>query len=897
MRGGFKRYELVDRIGVGGMAEVYRANGVRADGQVVPVVVKKILPSLSSDEGFRQMFVDEARITSLLDHPNVVRMIDLGRMDDQLFLALELVDGTDLQRVLTALEAQKKRLPIPDSIYVISRVLEALEHAHTRTLPDGKAVAIVHRDVSPGNVMIARDGSVKLTDFGIAKGAVRGGHTMVGAVKGNLRYIAPEQIAGGAVGPWSDVYAAGMVLFRMIVGRYPMEFDALGTLVGMIVEGQVPEPREIDPTIPTELDAIVSKAIAFDPPVRYGRARDFQEALERWAREARLSLSPQGVGASVRVLLGAPARPVRTEMVTVVEVEGDTGGQTVFKSVLPQAAAAPPANPFEPEIVEADVVDVTRKSIVRRPRPTKEITEDHTTTDEVRPAFARGLDGDDSADFPVVRGTAGGMGTSDFVIPDDVPVLSTGEVEMRLRHGNTSISPSPPERPDETDRTKPGGIPKTPAPTQREEVSQDVPNLARGDDDARRPWEPDLDAFGTPAKPAASPEPEPEPEPDDAAPLASTTDSFAIPVVATPPPPSVAPPPPGAAGLEEDEHTRPTPIPSREDASVTAKSATAHPGAPAPTPPPLPRTPPAPPPATARAGGTMAIGGFMGHRDTVASISIAPSARFVATGSHDQTVRIWDPATRREVRNLQGHEAAVTAVAVSPDGRFVASVGRDRTLRIWDPFAGNEAFVLNGHDDWIFSVAWSHDSKLLVTCGADRTVRVWNANERRQLFSSEGHGGVVTQVRFLPPWKKQVLSASYDSTLRAWNLSNGAAARRLSHPSMESVRALAVSPEGAYAFSGGADCHVRVWDLSTGTMDSMQGHTGPVVALATPDGNVLGSGSHDGTVKIWDVSARRELKTLRGHRGSVMALAFSPDGKYLLSGGDDRIVAIWQLGL
>ena len=114
---------------------------------------------------------------------------------------------------------------------------------------------------------------------------------------------------------------------------------------------------------------------------------------------------------------------------------------------------------------------------------------------------------------------------------------------------------------------------------------------------------------------------------------------------------------------------------------------------------------------------------------------------------------------------------------------------------------------------------------------------------------------------------------------------------------MESVRTLAVSPEGALAFSGGADCLVRVWDLADGTSIALMGHTGAVVAVASPDGNIVASASHDGTVKIWDVSTRRELKTLRGHRGAVMALSFSTDGKYLLTGGDDRIVAIWQLGL
>ena len=888
--GSFKRYELIERIGVGGMAEVYRAHGIAADGSVVPIVIKKILPTLSGDPRFQQMFVDEARITAHLAHPNVVRLLDMGRMDDQLFLALELVEGVDLQRLLATLEGQRKRLPFADAIYVITKVLEALEYAHDRTLPDGSSMAIVHRDVSPANVLVARDGTVKLTDFGIAKGSVRDGQTMVGAIKGNLRYIAPEQITGGAVGPWSDNYACGMVLFRMIVGRYPIEFDALGTLVGMVVDGNFPRPYELDAQIPAVLDGIVTKAIMKEPAARYGRARDFREALERWAREARLTLGPQGISTAVATQMGLEAKAeakaaIKTKVVSVAERQSENADGTVYKSVSQPV----PVSPFRPEVVDADVEDVTRKSFVRRPRPTLEITADHTTTDEVRPPFARGLGGENDS--------------GDFVIPDDIEVMKSGKIAVPVakeppaaRRGDTLIEPRTTPRPagagaDEEETTRPTAIPKSPitAPAPAPEdlsksTSREVPNLAKDESDSRRGWEPDLDSLGESADLRAA-----------KSPLNPTTSSFNIPVVALPPAPSNAPPP---LFTDEDETTRATVVPKRAGAPVpvvspppTDNTTTVE----SPVPKPKPEAGPALPPP--RAASTMAIGGFMGHKDTVSSIAIAPSSRFVATGSYDQTVRIWDPATRREVRNLVGHAAAVTAISVSPDGRFLASASRDKTVRVWDPISGKEVFVLAGHTDWIFSVAWSHDGKRLVSSSADRTVRVWDTAERRELLCCEGHKGIVTQVRFLPSWQRQVISASYDTSLRIWSLSDGALAKSLGTPSMEAVRALAISPEGEYAFSGGADSQVRVWDLATGSVDALAGHTGPVVALASPDGNTLGSGSHDGTIKIWDVSARREMKTLRGHRGSVMALCFSPDGRYLLSGGDDRIVAIWQLGI
>lgn len=859
----FKRYELVERIGLGGMAEVYRANGITADGTVLPIVVKKILPSFSGDDQFRQMFIDEARITAHLEHPNLVQLLDLGRMDEQLFLALELVEGIDLQRLLAKLEGEGKRLPFADAAYVMTKVLEGLEYAHRRTLQDGTSLGIVHRDVSPGNVLLARDGTVKLTDFGIAKGAVRGGHTMVGAIKGNLRYIAPEQITAGAVGPWSDTYACGMVLFRMVLGRYPIDFDALGTLVGIVVDGTVPRPYELDPQIPPELDAIVSKAISRDSAARFAHARDFQDALVRWARESGHVLSPHGVAGAVAAHLARDAKTAdKTKAVRVVSVvhkqSGNEEGGTVYKSQSVTALR----NPFEPEVVDADVEEVTRKSLVRRPRPTKEITNDFTTTDEVRPPFARGLE-------PSI---------GEFVIPDDIPIL--GVPPSTTRHGATLIE----ERGgasaagvDEEERTAPTPIPRATPPAAQEERSSSlpVPNLASGEGEEKRSWEPDLDSLGEPAD-------LPAPKAPDARPAASAP-SFNIPVMAAPPAPAAAPPPP-QDGVTEAESTRPTQIPGapapRTEDTVTHKSAAST-----------------TPPAEARAIATMAIGGFMGHKEAVSGIAIAPSSRYVATASHDGTVRIWDPATRREVRNLQGHEGPVTCVGISPDGRYVASAGHDKTLRVWEPISGSEAFRLGGHQDWILSVSWSHDGRRIVSSSADRTVRVWDIAERRELFSWSGHAGIVTQARFLPSWMRQVISVSYDATLRLWSLADGSELRSLGAPKMEGVRALAVSPEGEYAFSGGADSLVRVWDLATGSAVTLAGHTGAVAALASPDGNVLGSASHDGTVKIWDVSARREMKSLRGHRGAVKALCFSPDGRYLLSGGDDKIVAIWQLGL
>jgi serine/threonine-protein kinase len=187
----FQRYELLQRIGQGGMAEAWKARGITRDGAALPLVIKKILPELSRDPAFKQMFIDEAAIASQLEHPNIVRFLDFGRLDDQLYIALELVDGADVLHMSRAAREAGRKIGIPAAVAVASGVLAALEHAHTLTGPRGRPLKIVHRDVSAPNVLVSHAGEVKLSDFGIAVAAMRASHTATGMVRGNPRYMSP----------------------------------------------------------------------------------------------------------------------------------------------------------------------------------------------------------------------------------------------------------------------------------------------------------------------------------------------------------------------------------------------------------------------------------------------------------------------------------------------------------------------------------------------------------------------------------------------------------------------------------------------------------------------------------------------------------------------------------
>jgi len=283
------RYELLERIGVGGMAEIFRGTAVAAGGFEKPVAIKRILPHLSQDERFVKLLIGEAQIVSLLRHRTIVQIFDVGLgPDGNYFLVMEYVDGADLGAVYDKLEEKRKRLPVDLALHVCAEVCEALDFAHQAKGPDGDPLRIVHRDVSPANVLLSRSGEVKLTDFGIAKRAEEvTGH---GGVRGKFAYISPEQAINAKVDARSDIYSLGIVLFELLLGHRLYsgmpDFDALRA----VRDGRVPNPREIDPELDPELERILLTALARDPADRFPNARDFGTQM----RSFRYSLSSSG---------------------------------------------------------------------------------------------------------------------------------------------------------------------------------------------------------------------------------------------------------------------------------------------------------------------------------------------------------------------------------------------------------------------------------------------------------------------------------------------------------------------------------------------------------------------------------------------------------------------------
>ncbi len=277
----FGQYEIIEKIASGGMAELYKAKRTGVEGFQKIVAIKKILPHLADDEEFVTMFADEAKLAAQLNHPNIIHIYDLGKIQEGgYFIAMEHVDGRDLRSIEQSGHAHSQQLPVPLAVYIASKVASALDYAHRRRDAEGQDLNIVHRDVSPQNILISYEGEIKLCDFGIAKAASKASRTQSGALKGKIQYMSPEQAWGKPIDRRSDLFSLGVVLHEMLTGERLFRGDTDITVLEKVRSAEVIPPSRMNPEVPTNLDAIVLKALAKDPDERYANASDLLRDLD-----------------------------------------------------------------------------------------------------------------------------------------------------------------------------------------------------------------------------------------------------------------------------------------------------------------------------------------------------------------------------------------------------------------------------------------------------------------------------------------------------------------------------------------------------------------------------------------------------------------------------------------
>ena len=277
----FGKYLLVGEIAVGGMAEVFLAvhRGVGVEGFIKVVVIKRVLPHLTSNPDFVRMFVDEARLEARLEHSNIVRTYEFGEVDGHYFTAMEYLPGEDLCKVLNNLAVSRQLMPLHIAVGITSQVCHGLHFAHQFTDTAGKPLNLVHRDINPANIIITYGGEVKVIDFGVAKSNANV-RTISGTIKGKVAYMPPEQVLGGEVDQRADVFSAGVVLWEVLTGRPLFLRNNEAATLYAIMNAPIPPPSKLRTEVPSQLDKIVLRALARSPAERYASAEEMANDLD-----------------------------------------------------------------------------------------------------------------------------------------------------------------------------------------------------------------------------------------------------------------------------------------------------------------------------------------------------------------------------------------------------------------------------------------------------------------------------------------------------------------------------------------------------------------------------------------------------------------------------------------
>jgi serine/threonine-protein kinase len=356
------RYHVVSKIARGGMAEIFLALQQGEQGFQKPVVLKRILPALAADPKFVRMFVDEAHIASTLNHSNLVQVLDLGKSGDQYFLVLEFIDGWSLEQVRRRAQAAKVKLPTPLALSIVSALCRGLAYVHTRER-NGKPLGIVHRDVTPQNVLISQQGEVKLADFGIAKAVGKSEKSATGVVKGKFAYMSPEQSHAMPIDARSDLFSVGTVLYLLTTGRKPFDGPTDADVIMQVRRAKPEKPSTLVRDMNPDVERLINRALRADPDKRWQSAEQMADRidailvklgqpsgpapLKRWleALAARDGAKPPAPAApatpdpSIAIDLGSLDLELEEVAPTAVEEDRGTGADTRPARTRPEPTA------------------------------------------------------------------------------------------------------------------------------------------------------------------------------------------------------------------------------------------------------------------------------------------------------------------------------------------------------------------------------------------------------------------------------------------------------------------------------------------------------------------------------------------------------------------------------
>ena len=317
----FGRYTLVTPIATGGMGAVYLGKMGGVEGFEKLVVIKKILPQFASDEEFVARFVNEAKLLVKLHHGSVAQVLEMGVEDGEYYIAMEFVDGKDLRKLISRCQEQKQPMPVGLALYVMVRLLDALAYAHRKKGDDDRELNLVHRDVSPQNVLVSYEGEVKVIDFGLAKSSLSLSRTNPSMILGKFFYMSPEQARHQKLDRRSDLYAAGICLWELLVGKNPFDDLAPGEIMAVVGSPKIPNPRVLRPELPESIADACMKALAVARESRYATAEEMRGKLTACMIEADPGAGPEALASWMRQQFAREYEAERRAMAALVSVQ------------------------------------------------------------------------------------------------------------------------------------------------------------------------------------------------------------------------------------------------------------------------------------------------------------------------------------------------------------------------------------------------------------------------------------------------------------------------------------------------------------------------------------------------------------------------------------------------
>jgi WD40 repeat protein/tRNA A-37 threonylcarbamoyl transferase component Bud32 len=826
-------YEILGVLGRGGMGVVYKGRQVRLKR---PCALKMILAGAHATKEAAARFIAEAEAIAQLQHPNIIQIHHIGESDGLPFFEIEYAPGGSLDQMLDG-------TPWPPARAA------GLAEQLARGIAEAHRLGILHRDLKPANVLLAADGTPKISDFGLAK-AERNTSSLTGSVSvmGSPSYMAPEQASGKTkqAGPSVDIYAIGATLYELLTGRPPFRGTTpLETIEQVRALEPVP-PSRLVPNLPRDIETICLKCLQKEPARRYPSALALADDLCRF--QAGKPVLARRIGGPERAWRWCRRNPM------VAGLAGGIGATLVFGAIVSSYFAL---RAHHGEKLALQKATEAQAQAALAGRESRRANEEARHAREARQLSERRL-------------YIAEMNLAERALHD-------GNTELMLRH----LDAYRPTQPAEADlrgfewhylrrqgsmdlRTLRGhthnvmGVAFDPKGARIVSASEDG-TLKLWDSATGRELRTLSRDSGNVLCVAFSP---------DGRSIASGGFDRAVTVwdVETGQPRHVMR---GHSGLVLGVAFSPDGCrvaSSSHDRSVKLWDV--------------------------RSGQELRT--FYGHTDQLWSVTFSPDGRLVGSAGDDQTARLWDAGSGAEVRCLRGHSGRVWGIAFSPDGALFLTGGDDRTVRLWNVASGAELSILSGHVNQVYGVAFSPTGRYAASASADHTIKLWDLALRRELRTFSGHSAPVLNVTFSPDGRR-VASASNDQTLKIWDTAASEGHVKLgSH--VAPITSVAYSPDGHRIATGGTDRWVKVWD--TATMQevlTLRGHSSVVSGVAfSRDGRYLVSAGYDGTVRLWDARTGAGIRTLFGHTERITSLAVCPDGRFIASAGADRAVRIWD---